>query len=281
MKKLFVPLGHFYSPLTNDDEIKKYENRLFDKEKKVLAIDFNLKKQKKLLKSFSSFYNEMPFLDSPSVTTRYGFKNNFFSYGDALSLYSMIRYLKPQRIIEVGSGYSSCVTLDTNDLFFNGQIKCEFIEPFPNTLRSVLSRDDFEKISLREEALQSIPLDYFQTLKENDILFIDSTHVSKTGSDVNYLFFEILPRLQKGVYIHFHDILYPFEYPKTWVYEGRSWNEAYLLQSFLQYNVAFEIVFFNSFLGHVCPALLERYLPLFVKNTGGSIWLKKLTSALA
>ena len=81
--------------------------------------------------------------------------------------------------------------------------------------------------------LQDVDLKEFDKLKSGDVLFIDSTHVSKIGSDVNYLFFEILPRLHRGVYIHIHDIFYPFEYPKDWIDEGRAWNENYILRAFL------------------------------------------------
>lgn len=116
----------------------------------------------------------------------------------------------------------------------------------------------------------------FDILKENDILFVDSTHVSKVGSDVNYLLFEILPRLNKGVYIHFHDIFYPFEYPKEWIYDGKAWNEDYILRAFLQYNDSFKIFFFNTFLESFFREKFTLEMPLCLKNTGGSLWIKKI-----
>jgi hypothetical protein len=82
--------------------------------------------------------------------------------------------------------------------------------------------------------------------------------------------------LQSGVYIHFHDIFYPFEYPLDWVYEGRAWNEAYLLRAFLQYNRQFEIQIFNTFIDWFHKEKYFREMPLVMKNTGGSIWLKKV-----
>jgi hypothetical protein len=78
-------------------------------------------------------------------------------------------------------------------------------------------------------------------LNENDILFIDSTHVSKFNSDVNCIIHNILPALSKGVYIHFHDVMYPFEYPKNWLIEGRAWNEQYILRAFLEFNTNFKL----------------------------------------
>ena len=114
----------------------------------------------------------------------------------------------------------------------------------------------------------------FDELAENDILFIDSTHVSKTGSDVNYILFEILPRLKPGVFIHFHDVFYPFEYPREWVFGGFNWNENYLLHAFLMYNETFEIKIFADYL-HVHHKEIFKEMPLCYKNTGGNLWLQK------
>jgi hypothetical protein len=187
----------------------------------------------------------------------------------------MIRHLQPKRIIEVGSGYSSCVTLDTNELFLDNSVSCTFIEPYPQLLQSLLKEGDAEKINIVQQNLQDIGTNIFSELSEGDILFIDSTHVSKIHSDVNFIFSELLPCLKKGVYIHFHDIFYPFEYPKEWIYQGRAWNEVYLLRAFLQYNTNFEIQFFNSYLGHLHRDIFINDMPLCSKNPGTSIWLKK------
>jgi hypothetical protein len=117
----------------------------------------------------------------------------------------------------------------------------------------------------------------FERLEENDILFLDSSHVSKTGSDVNYYLFEILPVLKPGVLVHVHDILYPFEYLKEWVLgEKRSWNETYALRAFLQYNSAFEIVYWNNFASHRLREELAHLMPLCLENEGGSIWLRRV-----
>jgi hypothetical protein len=109
--------------------------------------------------------------------------------------------------------------------------------------------------------LQEVELEEFDSLQENDILFIDSTHVSKINSDVNRIFFVILPRIAPGVHIHFHDIFYPFEYPREWIYEGRAWNEAYLLHAFLQYNSAFRITLMNTFLERFHQQFFQDEMP--------------------
>jgi hypothetical protein len=124
--------------------------------------------------------------------------------------------------------------------------------------------------------LQEVDSAVFDELEANDILFVDSTHVSRVDSDVNHIFFRILPALQSGVRIHFHDIFYPFEYPLDWVYEGRAWNEAYLLRAFLQYNERFQVELFNTFIDCFHKEEYFREMPLVQKNTGGSIWLRKL-----
>src|SRR5262249_51820098 len=163
-----------------------------------------------------------------------------------ITLYGMIRHLKPQRIVEVGSGFSSAVMLDTSDRFFGGTISCTFIEPHPERLSSLLREGDREKHRVLARPVQDVDLEPFPELAANDILFVDSSHVAKVHSDVNRIFFEILPALAEGVSVQFHDIFYPFEYPKEWVYGGRAWNESYLLRAFLQYNRSFQVQFYNA-----------------------------------
>jgi hypothetical protein len=128
---------------------------------------------------------------------------------------------------------------------------------------------------LIESDVQDVPLTRFEGLEANDVLFIDSSHVIKAGSDVVFLLSQVLPSLRPGVLIHFHDIFWPFEYPEEWLRGGRAWNEAYALRAFLQFNSRFEIVFFNSYLGIHEADALRFHLPLFLRNPGGSIWLRK------
>ncbi|MCU4121180.1 class I SAM-dependent methyltransferase [Variovorax sp. N23] len=125
------------------------------------------------------------------------------------------------------------------------------------------------------QPLQDVPVGVFQALGENDVLFIDSTHVSKVGSDVNRLLFEIFPLLAPGVVIHLHDIFYPFEYPKAWILEGRAWNEAYLVRAFLQDNARFQVLLMNTFMSHFHREFFEQQMPLCLHNEGASLWLRK------
>ena len=268
----FAP-GGYYSPIPSMDEIKGYNfNRPLPE---VLpGIDLNVNEQLNLLDSFEDFYKELPFTEEKSEGLRYYYKNNFYCYSDAILLYCMIRHLKPKKLIEVGSGFSSSVTLDTNEKFMGNSINFVFIEPYPERLESLLKNDD--KVTIHKKRLQEIPIEIFGELKENDILFIDSTHVAKFNSDVNYVFHKILPMLAHGVHIHFHDIFYPFEYPQEWLLNGSAWNEKYILRAFLEYNNDFKIVLFNTYLESMYEEKIKSRFPLLYKNTGGSIWIKKI-----
>jgi len=109
------------------------------------------------------------------------------------------------------------------------------------------------------------------------VLFIDSSHVSKVGSDVNHILFNILPALRPSVRVHFHDVFYPFEYPENWIVNGRSWTEAYLLHAFLQFNDTFEIELFPNYLTRFHQDFFKQRMPLCLKDPGGSIWLRKIS----
>ncbi len=268
----FTP-GHFYSPIVSVKSIKKREAAIWpDFPGEIEELDLNAEKQLELCKNFESYYSEFNF-SSKKGKLRYYFDNIFFLETDAIALYSFIRHFKPQNIVEIGSGFSSALMLDTREQF-NLDLNITFIEPYPKRLKSLLTQKDKETVRIYEKKVQDTDLKTIDTLEENDILFIDSTHISKTGSDVNHELFKILPRLKKGVLIHFHDIFYPFEYPKNWVYQGRSWNENYILKAFLMYNKDYEILFFSDYL-HKCHPEVFKDMPLCYKNKGGSIWLRK------
>lgn len=228
----FAPPGHFYSPLPDLNFIQKHRERIFKYKRELPGIEIDDALLCKNVKIFSQFYKDLPFTSKPNKNLRYYYENDFFSYGDAIILYSMIRYYNPKRIIEVGSGFSSALMLDINFLFFKNDISFIFIEPYPDRLYSLLKTEDYKHCHVIEDAVQNVPLEIFSSLSSNDILFIDSSHVVKVGSDVHFIITELLPILQEGVLIHFHDIGWPFEYPEEWFYMGRAWNEAYFLRAF-------------------------------------------------
>jgi predicted O-methyltransferase YrrM len=272
----FVPPGHFYSPIPSLDEIRKDESRIFGSvPRNIAGVDLHEDEQLRLLETLAAFYEEMPFERHKREGLRYYFENPSYGYSDAILLYGMMRFLKPARVVEVGSGFSSCVMLDTNERFFGRSVALTFIEPHPERLLSLVTDADTRGVTLVRSRLQDVDLGAFDALQANDILFIDSTHVGKIGSDVNRLFFDILPRLSPGVHVHFHDVFFPFEYPRVWAYEGRAWNEAYLLRAFLQYNSAFRVVLMNTFMARFHEPFFRERMPLCLVNTGGSLWIRK------
>ena len=144
-------------------------------------------------------------------------------------------------------------------------------------VNNLLRPEDADRVELIASPVQEVPLDVFSELESGDILFIDSKHVLKTGSDVHYELFSVLPCLRPGVLIHFHDIQYPFEYPRKWVFENNnSWNEIYALRAFLMYNNEFRVLFWCSMLARANRPLLVSTFPLVLRNSGGSIWIEKV-----
>lgn len=271
----FFRREHYYSPIPRIDDVRRNEARIFNRQQSHLAgIDLNVAGQLDVLKQIQAFYGELPFPERQSPGRRYCLDNKFFPHADAIVYYGLIRLLRPGRIIEVGSGFSSAVALDTNELFFGGAIRNTFIEPDTQRLDSLLKPEDRTRIDILPRLLQEVPLEQFETLAAGDILFIDSSHVSKVGSDVNRLLFEVLPALRSGVYIHFHDIFYPFEYPKDWIYRGVAWNEAYVLRAFLQYNAAFRIVIWPDYLQRFHEHEFRSALPRASRGSG-SLWMCK------
>lgn len=274
----FFPIGHYYSLYPDLLEIKKKEDIIYNKDKSVLDINLRENEQKMFFFKMVQLFSSLPEWDvlesSKRSPFRYRYHNQAFSPSDAIVLHCMLRLLSPKRMIEVGSGWSSAVSLDTNEFYLNNSIDMTFIEPYPDNLKRLLKETD--NIKLFTRGLQDVPVTVFEQLEAGDLLFIDSTHVSKIGSDVNYLFFEILPRLKHGVYIHLHDIFYPFEYPKEWIWKGQIWNELYLLRAFLQNNKDYVIVYFENMMEYKYKNLLSQRWPLETLSEGGSFYMKKL-----
>ena len=126
------PPGHFYSPIPSLSDVLSKENLLFRLDlKECPGVDLREEEQLKMLDQLALYYKDLPFPELPTTSCRYYYQNDFFSYSDAIILYAMLRYLKPRKVIEVGSGFSSAVMLDTNDIFLSGATNFTFIEPYP------------------------------------------------------------------------------------------------------------------------------------------------------
>ena len=180
--------------------------------------------------------------------------------------------MQPKNIIEVGSGYSTLLMNDINKRFLDSTVNITCIEPFPRSflMNSVMS------ISLKKDFVQNIGIDFFKSLGVDDILFIDSSHVSKIGSDVNYLFLEVLPNLNPGVFVHIHDIFLPNEYKMEWIEKGIFFNEQYLVQMMLSFSSRYEVIFASNYTHINHRQLLAKSLAIDEGATfgGGSLWIK-------
>lgn len=271
--------NHFYQPIPDTRELS---DKIWQTESKLVGININEQKQLDLLAKFATDF-KTEYDQFPSEKTnnphQYFVNGGAFSSVDGEILYSMIRHFKPKRVYEIGSGYSTY--LSAQALLKNeseGQPKAELvaIEPYPN---DVLKAGFPGLTRLIQKKVQDVPLSEFNALEENDILFIDSSHVLHIGSDVQYEFLELLPRLNKGVIIHVHDIFLPVEYPKDWIIKHlRLWTEQYLLQAFLTCNDSFEVLWGGSYMHLKHPdklkAAFASYSPQ--KHWPGSFWMKRI-----
>ncbi len=270
--------GHYGSPLPSRDEVKGVAQRVFaEHDGNMPGIDLRYEAQLELYQELVKFYADWPYADDKIDDFRYYCDNKNFCHADGFWLFALLQHFKPKRIVEVGSGFSSCLMLDVNERYFNNTMQLTFIEPFPERLLSNIKPDEKKSINLLQGFVQDVDVACFTALEANDVLFIDSSHVGKVGSDVLYLFNNILPLLKKGVIIHIHDIFFPFEYPRDWI-ENRcwAWNECYFLRSFLQFNDHFETLLFGHWLGEKHSNLLMKHTPMCTKNIGGSFWMRKV-----
>ena len=272
------PAGHYYSTVPSSEDVELIHADMAKADACQLSgVDLNFAGQQELLSKLQSYYADQPFAESSDeAQNRYFYNNQWFVYADGFFLHAMMRHFRPGRIVEVGSGFSSAMMLDTADLFLDGGTRITFIEPYPDERLTQLlaSRTSRVNYQLFRNRLQDVTERPWADLVENDFLFIDSSHVSKCGSDVNRLFFEILPQLAPGVIVHVHDIFSFFEYPKKWTDSGWFWNESYLLRAFLTFNSEFEILLWPNVVLPRNPEL-EKVMPLCLKNTGSSFWMRR------
>jgi len=275
---LWVPAGHFYSPLVDPDDVHVRIAMEDEAHPSATAASLGLDEEEMLrwFSIISGHYGSHPFPELPAEGSRYHYANPQFPLADALALLGIMVEAKPRRYVEVGCGHSSCAAIDVNEKCLAGGLEMTFIEPYPDEFLTLVGAGSKYAAGLRRAKLQDTPLDLFTSLEAGDILFIDSSHVGKTGSDVLDYMFRILPVLAEGVLIHIHDIFFPFEYPAAWIVdENRSWNEAYLLRAFMAFNAGFRVLFFSDWFYKCRRELVAAAMPLCVRHRGGSIWIAK------
>jgi hypothetical protein len=271
------PAGHFYSPVVDPATIA--QTRVWPHRPDIRGIDFNDASHVQILSEFfprfMRDYDYPPALPvTPTLASFFG-NNPHFSMLDAPALFVLLRAWKPRRIIEVGSGFSTLLMADVNRRFLGHEVSIGCIDPYPPPFL----RHDVDGIERQvERRVQELPLEYFDELQAGDLLFIDSSHVAKTDSDVNFLFFDVFPRLAAGVLVHLHDIFLPHDYPPDWVLgENRSWNEQYLLRALLIHSSGFEVLFGCSYAFWRYPELVIAALanPDGAGYGGGSFWMRR------
>ena len=268
-----VTPARFNQPIPDTQSLPE---TLWSRPSELVGIHMNEAAQLNLLRSFSEFRDEYQHFPTQKTQehSQFYLGNRLFDGADALVAYCMIRHFRPRLIIEVGSGFSSLVLGQAAEKNKNSNLIC--IEPFP---REFL-REGFPGLqSLIEKKVQDIELEFFSQLASGDILFIDSSHTVKIGGDVNYLFLEVLPRLNPGVIVHVHDIFLPFEYRRDWVLdEFRFWTEQYLLRAFLTFNSEFEVLLANYYLSYYHQEHLRAAFPDLSRWIGGSFWMRRKSS---
>ena len=260
---------HFYSPIPNTAELP---GDIWEKETALAGIEMNERGQLTLLaavKRFQSEYNALP-QEPAEAPERFYLKNPMFGGMDALVLYGMVRHFQPRSVVEVGSGFSTRLFVEAAR--GNGPTQIVCIEPMPDRIL----KDGSLPVTLIEQRVQDVPSSIFEHLESRDFLFIDSSHVLKIGGDVSHLILEVLPRLKPGVIVHLHDIFLPRPQPREWVVDQqRFWCEQDLLQAFLAFNGAFEVLLSNAYLGLRHQALLREVFPRSEWWGGGSFWIRR------
>lgn len=273
----------YYSVLPVLSEIEATRER-WEKPSALVGVDIDVAVLEKNLGTLAdSWEAEFGRVTGDYVgNTRKGFGPGYPHF-DARTLYYMLREHKPKRYLEVGSGLSTYYTsLAAQQNAAEGsplQITC--VEPYPfDALRTI------EGFELIEGFVQDVPLERFEALEAGDVLFIDSSHALKIDSDVAFLFMEALPRVKPGVFVHIHDIHFPYNHPfpaDFWLFGERwpvYWQEVMLVQSFLQFNESFEVLLSTPMVRHHDEQFLTSrfadYTPLAQdKNPPSSLWLKR------
>jgi hypothetical protein len=263
---------NFYSPIP---EIKSLPQDLWDRRSELAGIDFDLDTQlawieQKIGPAMKEF---SPATEQTANPHEYTLANDSYGRVGADILYGIVRGLKPRRILELGSGQSTLIMAEAVLANAEEEVSTELrtFDPFP----SIAGSDNPGIASLRHIAAQDVPSQEFAALKKGDILFIDTTHTVKLGSDVNHLLLDVLPNLKPGVIVHIHDIFLPYEYPREFADRAIYWNEQYLLQAFLIGNPNVEILCATYALCRDRSQAISKLAPTWIPGASASaFWFR-------
>lgn len=264
---------HYYAPVIDAGDIR----HPLDAARDLPGLDLNEAGQRALVQSFhyAEELTALP-LKKPAVD-RFGYENTTYAEGDAEMLYNMIRHFRPRRIVEVGSGQSTLMAMEAiaanrrDDAGYHCRVTC--IEPFEQPW---LERLGVEVIRKRVE---DCPDELVRSLSANDFFFIDSSHVIRPQGDVLHLYQRLLPQVASGVICQVHDVFTPRDYPAKWVIDDRRlWNEQYLMEAFLAFNPAFEVLLAVNWLANDRRDWLTEACPMLLKKPGkqpGAFWMRR------
>lgn len=274
--------SHYYSPIPDTRQLRKKRNQ-WDKEGSFAEVDFSLQEQIKLMECLRVYKNEYDNLPGYEEVLRKNFGEGFGPV-ECCILHAVIRHFKPRVIVEIGSGISTifsanALSVNKKNTGIDSKVFC--IELCPRQALNKIRYSCPIPIDIITKPVQDINIDFFQILGEGDVLFIDSSHIVKLNSDVNYLYLEVLPTLKKGVIIHIHDIAFPYPCPDPdyWVFRKHQfWTEAALVQAFLMYNSVFKMLLCSSFLHYKMPEVLSSVFSRYdyKKHLPASLWLQKV-----
>ena len=271
---VFPILDHYYEPLFSPKRL--YRN--LNEPRTLPGIELDERKQCGLLRQFN-YQEELVCypLSRSSDRLQYYYHNTSYGPGDAECLYSMIRLFRLRRVIEIGSGHSTLVAAAA--LRMNRSVDVEYscehicIEPYERPWLEEVG------VTVIRSPVERVDIEVFDDLNENDILFIDSSHIIRPQGDVLHVYQHILPRLSSGVLVHVHDIFTPRDYPKAWIVDRvLLWNEQYLLESFLAFNSAFEVVCALNHLCHTQAQTVRGCFPVYAREEAlrepGAFWIR-------
>jgi len=210
------------------------------------------------------------------TAAEYGWNNGSYEAVDAHILYGVIRQLRPHRVLELGSGRSTLVTAEAcrQNALEGSPIDFVAADPVPQPFLTPEPQGMSRFVPVGARRLDPR---LFTQLGTGDVLFVDTTHTVKVGSEVNYLILDVLPTLSAGVRVHFHDIFLPYEYPREWITEyGYYWSEQYLLQAFLAENPQWRISCATYALSQRFPDRLTAVVPEAPLVRPSSLWIERV-----
>ena len=264
----------FYSPIP---DLRALPGDVFERESAMRGIDLGLERQIALVEEeLRPYLDEFEPPEQPSGDPGdFHLANGSYPPVDADLLYALVRHLKPRRVLELGSGHSTlvaCMAAAANERQGH-PTRVECFDPHP----SVVSAATPGVARLEPVPAQSVPLAEFEALEAGDVLFVDTTHTVKVGSDVNFVVLDVLPLLQPGVVVHFHDVFLPNEYPRAWVEDlGLVWAEQYLLQAFLAMNPGYEVLLSANALAAGHPDVLAAAVRSWrLRGMPGAFWIRR------